>query len=56
MSTPINEQEYIQLNAYLDGELSAGERELFEQRLAGDPSLQAELRALRATKMLLGMA
>lgn len=56
MTTPLNERDLIQLNAYLDGELSAGEQAAFEQRLAADRELRAELRAIRATKMLLGMA
>ena len=56
MSTPLNERDLIQLNAYLDGELDADEQAQLLHRLARDPELQAELRALRATKMLLGMA
>lgn len=56
MSTPLNERDLIQLNAYLDGELDADEQAQLLRRLARDPELQAELRALRATKMLLGMA
>lgn len=56
MSTPLNEGDLIQLNAYLDGELDADEQAQFLHRLARDPELQSELRSIRATKMLLGMA
>ncbi len=41
------------LSAYLDDELSAGERARLEARLAADPALQAELDALRRTVALL---
>jgi len=40
------------LSAYLDGELSAGERARLEAQLANDPALQAELDALRQTVAL----
>ena len=40
------------LSAYLDGQLSAGERARLEARLATDPSLRAELDALRRTVAL----
>lgn len=56
MNSPLTEHDLIQLNAYLDEELSAEERAAFEHRLGRDATLQAELRAIRATKMLLGMA
>lgn len=52
----MNERDWIQLNAYLDGELSAAEREAFERRLAQDPALQQELETLQATVSLLHMA
>lgn len=56
MNTPISESDFIQLNAYLDGELSAGELEAFERRLQQEPALQAELESLRVTVTLIGMA
>ena len=40
------------LSAYLDGQLSAGERARLETRLAADPALRAELEALRHTVAL----
>jgi hypothetical protein len=43
------EQRDEQLSAYLDDQLSAGERARLEARLATDPALQAELDALRHT-------
>jgi hypothetical protein len=56
VSTSPNEQDFIQLNAYLDGELSGREREAFELRLAGDAGLQREFEVLRVTVSLVGMA
>jgi hypothetical protein len=52
----LDERDLILLNAYLDNELSAEERASFEQRLAREPALRAELRELQATVLLLGMA
>jgi ATP-dependent Lon protease len=40
------------LSAYLDGQLSAGERARLEAQLAADPALRAELEALRHTVTL----
>ncbi len=40
------------LSAYLDGQLSAGERARLETRLAANPALRAELEALRHTVAL----
>jgi len=40
------------LSAYLDGQLSAGERARVDARLAADPALRAELDALRRTVAL----
>lgn len=56
MNTPLTEQDLIQLNAYLDGELSVAERADVEARLAEDERLQAEIESLRVTAALLGMA
>ncbi len=56
MTRPFDERDLIQLNAYLDGELSTGERAAFERRLAQDADLRAELAEIRATVALLGMA
>lgn len=56
MTTPLTEQDLIQLNAYLDGELTAAARADVESRLAEDKDLQAELESLRVTAALLGMA
>jgi anti-sigma factor RsiW len=53
---PLNERDWILLNAYLDGELAPGERAAFEARLAGDTALQDELDSLRQTIDLIGMA
>lgn len=52
----MSERDLIQLNAYLDGEMSAEEREAFERRLVQDAALQRELEALRTTVALLHMA
>jgi hypothetical protein len=41
------------LSAYLDGELSSKERERLEARLAEDPALRAELRAMHRTVSLM---
>lgn len=41
------------VSAYLDGDLSATERQQFEQRLANEPALQRELDELRQVHMLL---
>lgn len=49
----IDEHDLITLNAYLDKQLSSGERTAFEQRLAKEPALQQELESLRATVALL---
>ncbi|MBN1313169.1 MAG: hypothetical protein JXB30_17305 [Anaerolineae bacterium] len=56
MTTPLNEQDLILLNAYLDDELTARERANFESRLEKDEILQAEMKSLRSTAALLGMA
>jgi len=56
MANSLSERDLILLNSYLDGELPAAERSTFEQRLARESVLSAELQALRATKALLGMA
>jgi hypothetical protein len=41
------------LNAYVDGALSERERRRFEQELAGDPRLQAELKEIQAVRAAL---
>lgn len=56
MTLPLNEQDYIQLGAYLDGALSASEKADFERRLKADARLQQELEALRSTVAILGLA
>ncbi len=56
MAAPLNERDQIQLNAYLDGELSDAERAALERRMAQDAALRAEFESLRATVALLGMA
>jgi len=53
---PLNERDWILLNAYLDGELAPGERAALEARLARDSALQDELDSLRQTIDLIGMA
>ncbi|HVO43687.1 MAG TPA: hypothetical protein VMT34_13740 [Aggregatilineales bacterium] len=42
-----------ELSAYLDGELSSGQRAALEKRLALDPALRVELDHLRETKQIL---
>jgi hypothetical protein len=54
--TTLNDNDLILINAYLDDELSAGERAAFEQRLAHEPALQEELDGLRITVALMHMA
>ena len=56
MTLPMNERDLIDLNAYLDGELTDQERVAFESRLAQDAVLRGELQALRATVAVLQMA
>lgn len=56
MTLPMNERDLIDLNAYLDGELTDQERMAFESRLAQDAALRGELQALRATVAVLHMA
>nr|HID15121.1 hypothetical protein [Anaerolineae bacterium] len=50
--TKEREQRDELLSAYLDGQLSAGERARLEAQLAADPALRAELEALRHTVTL----
>ena len=40
----------VRISGYLDGELSAAEREAFEQQVDRDPELARELEAMRAMK------
>ncbi len=44
------------LAGYVDGELTAAEREAFEAELASDPELKAELQEFRELKEVTGMA
>jgi len=53
---PLNEHEWILLNAYLDGELPPKEHAAIAARLASDPALREELDSLRQTVALVGMA
>lgn len=46
------DQDYELLSAYLDGDLSTGERAALEARLVAEPGLQRELAALRQTVQL----
>jgi negative regulator of sigma E activity len=48
MPEPIDDGTLEQLNAFLDGELSAGARAEFEQRLAREPDLRAFLARLQS--------
>lgn len=45
-----DEKQRERLHAYIDGELSAAEHQAFEQQLAADPALQAEVVSLRQVK------
>ncbi|NDJ54347.1 MAG: hypothetical protein GYB68_14855 [Chloroflexi bacterium] len=56
MRTTISEQEFEELNAYLDGTLSRAEVDIIERRLAQDPLLQEELESLEKTISLLRMS
>lgn len=49
---PVPEADAVRLSAYLDGELTAEERDALERRLAAEESLRKELEALRASKGL----
>jgi hypothetical protein len=52
----VTEQDLILLNSYLDGQLSTGERDALEARLALEAELKAELDSLRETVSLLKMS
>jgi anti-sigma factor RsiW len=56
MTIELSERDLIELNAYLDDELSVAERRAFERRLAQEPRLRSELESLRMTVALMGMA
>src|SRR5688500_16254364 len=53
---PVNDQDLERLSAYLDGELSAGERSALETRLQTDADLRRELSLLRQTVALIQTA
>lgn len=53
---PLDESDWILLNAYLDGELAPEETAAFEARLGSDPAMQTELNLLQETVELIGMA
>jgi negative regulator of sigma E activity len=55
MNQRIEQHEIDQLSAYLDGELSPGERGELEQQLEARPQLAAELEKLRRLDGLLGV-
>ena len=48
-----SEREWVQLSAYLDGELNPNERSQVEQRLATDPEARKALQALERTQTLI---
>jgi hypothetical protein len=49
----LNDEDFEQLSAYLDGQLAAVERDLLEARLEREPTLRVALDELRATTRLL---
>ncbi|MGB2962373.1 MAG: hypothetical protein WBB69_00115 [Anaerolineales bacterium] len=49
----ITDREWVQLSAYLDGELSGRELEQVRKRLKSDPRLQDALKQLQITKQIL---
>ncbi len=49
----ISNRDWVQLSAYLDGELSVREADKLEGRLSAEPGLQAALEDLRDTKQIL---
>ena len=52
----ITDREWVQLSAYLDGELSGRELEQVRKRLKSDPRLQDALKQLKITKQILQSA
>ena len=56
VDTPLNEQDYILINAYLDDEMTAAERQSFEARLDENPDLRAEVNAFEYTIQIVRMA
>jgi len=50
LTKPAEEKRQEQMTAYVDGELSRRERQRFEQLMADDPGLQAEVAELRQFK------
>ena len=56
MNKNISSKDMNNLSAYLDGQLSAKDREKFEARLKNEEALQQTLREFRQTKILLRRA
>jgi anti-sigma factor RsiW len=53
MTNPLTDRDYLQISAYLDGQLAPDEQRSFEDRLQGQPELRVALYDLRRTQTLL---